>query len=249
MIAGVPAAPGRKSAFRGRGKAVPAFAVLASSVPALLWLAAGCARKPAPPPLPLEEVQVPDSLRSEPVVTLSDSTFWRVLSEGGRNRLERRSVTWHRVNRGHPAVLERIHFHENEILQEPGRIKVEAWYPDRGRWMASEGDMERIRPRPRGLYVEPSGSYRTAVIPRYGEGLVIRVETRDVFTRPEFLSREGLRGDFPCLRRCVSFRAPEGSRFKAALRNREGLAVSVDTSRAEGRSTQLIARFDSMRLP
>jgi hypothetical protein len=172
---------------------------------------------------------LPDTLRQEPVVALAETTAYSVDVRSGGNVLERREVAWYRVNRRDPPLLGRLTFYENEILQEPSALRVEAYYPDRGPWVATGGSMRAERPRPEGLHVEDGGVLRTADVPHYGQGTVLRIETVERYFRPEFLSHEGMRGDYPCLRRVLSFRAPAGHGFRAALTNREGLAVRADT--------------------
>ena len=192
-----------------------AFALLVFAAQALFH---GCAKAPPPPPpLPADEALVPDSLRREPVVVLADSTSWRVEVRRGKNVLVCRSVAWYRVNRRSPPLLEQIEFYENEILKEPLRATVEAWYPDRDRWRADEGDFTPYASRSEGLMLATGGSLRVAKVPRYGEGVLLRVESVETYVRPEFRSQDFLRGEYPCLRRHVSFRAPEGHRFRVGL--------------------------------
>lgn len=223
-----------------------AFALLALAALAFLN---GCAKaRPAPPPLPADEAALPDSLKREPVVMLSDSTAWSVETRRGKNLLVRRNVTWYRVNRRSPPLLERIEFYENEILMEPVRASVEAWYPDRDRWRADEGEFTRQEIGGHALMLATGGTLLAAKVPRYGEGVVLRVESVETYVRPEFRSQDMLRGDYPCLRRHVSFRAPEGHGFRVGLGNREGLEVAADTSREGGRIRYAWSARDLPRL-
>jgi hypothetical protein len=186
---------------------------------------------PAPrPPLP-GDAALPDSLAKEPVVVVADSTFWLVEKRGDGNRLVRREVSWYRVNRRNPNLLEEMTFYDDETTQEPQRIFLDAYYPDGRRWSRTDKEMTRRRGQARGLSVDENWFYQTASIPRYSEGLIIRCETVATILRPEFWSHEYLRGDFPCLGRFVSFRAPRGFRLNIGLRNREAQAVAADTLR------------------
>lgn len=213
---------------------LPVLAASAILALAALALLNGCAAPRPAPPLPIGEAVIPDSLKREPVVVLADSTAWSVESRAGKNVLVRRSVAWYLVNRRSPPLLERIEFYENDMLQEPLRATVEAWYPDRERWRTDERGLPRRDFRSGGLMLATGGSLRVAEVPRYGEGVILRVESVETYFRPEFRSQDFLRGDLPCLRRHVSFRAPLGHRFRVGLGNREGLSVAGDTSREAG---------------
>lgn len=206
------------------------LALALSACGLLALLLQGCAYRGSALPLPPEEAAVPDTLRKEPVVMLSDSTFYRLLHKAGRNLLERRNVTWYRVNRRSPALLENLGFHDDEITQETAVIRVDAYYPDGRRWSADGDRLDRIRPKAYGLHVEMNGFYREAKVPRYGEGLILRVEITALIVRPEFWSREPLRCEYACLRRHISLQVPAGHGFRIGLRNGENLPVKVDTA-------------------
>jgi hypothetical protein len=211
---------------------------------AVLWLAWGCAGLAPVRPPPEADAPLPDSLRQEPVVALAESTLFEVSAQASGNVLERRNVAWYRVNRRNPPLLESLSFYENENLQEPSEISVQAFYPDRAPWSATRGSLRAERHKPKGLLIETSGLILSGGVPHYDAGVVLRIETVDRYFRPEFQSRENLRGDFPCLRRTVSFRAPAGHGFRVGLRNRESLTAQVDSSLADGMAEIRITAAD-----
>jgi hypothetical protein len=212
-----------------------------------------CAARPErialPPP-----VSLPDSLLGEPVVALSDSTFWTLDRKGESNRLQRREVVWYRVNRRNPAFLDELTFYDDETTQDPPRIRVDVFYPDGSQWTVTERDLERRRGGAEGLSVDENWFFQTAQVPRYTEGIVIRCETSAGIRRPEFWSREYLRADYPCLKRYVSFREPASFHLRIGLRNQEALAVRCDTLAAAGAvefrlSAEGLPKLNPARLP
>jgi hypothetical protein len=221
---------------RLENRALPGRILRGAAAAAVLGWAGSCARLPARPRLPEAGLPLPDSLLQEPVVILAETTAFEVNAGRFGNVLERKNVAWYRVNRRHPPVLENLEFYENENLQQPAAIRVEAYPPDRPPWIAARSAFRAERVRPQGLQIEASGVVLTAQVPRYEAGMLLRIETVDRYFRPEFLGREGLRGEFPCLRRVVSFRAPAGHGFRMGLRNREGLPIRADTLSADGKT-------------
>lgn len=196
----------------------------------------GCAGMAPVRPLREAETALPDSLVREPVVVLAESTIFEVDAQKSGNVLERREVIWYRVNRRNPPLMESFSFYENENLHKLTDIRVRAFYPDRQPWETARPFLAAERPKPRGLLIDVGGIVLSGRVPHYDAGVLLRIETLDRYFRPEFLSRESLRGEFPCLRRLIRFRAPVGNRFRVGLLNREGVPVSVDSSQAGGKS-------------
>lgn len=201
---------------------------------AAMLLLASCSQGPRHGALPQGMGRFPSAWAKEPVIILADSSTWTVLpTPGDSNNLERRSVTWFRINRKHPPLLQSLSFQDDETTETPPEIRVDAYYPDGTLWSAEGGDLPRSRARILGI-VASNGFHRSLRFPRYVEGMIVRREVRQRVVRPEFRNREFLRGEFPCLRRQVAFRYPAAYRLKAGLRNGEGLSLAVDTLKDSG---------------
>ena len=164
---------------------------------------------------------------------LSDSTQWTVRAQGDSNRIDRRQVSWFRVDHRNPGLLETLTFQDDETTETPPRIRVHVFRADGSIWNSDGSGMDRRRMRLAGI-LSGNAFERTVRIPRYGEGMLIRVEVRQTVTRPEFRSGELLRGGYACGARWISFRYPAGYDLRVGVRNGEGLALRADTVEAEG---------------
>lgn len=197
-------------------------------------LMAACASPPRQAAIPAEMGKRPAAFGKEPVVVLADSSEWTVVPGlgGEGNRLERRSVSWFRINRRHPPQLQSLAFHDDGTTELIPKVKVDVFYPDGEAWSAKDEDMPREPARILGVLA--SNSHRRYLrLPRYTEGMLIRREVRQVMTRPEFRSREFLRGEHPCVRRVLRFRLPADWEARAGFRNGEGL-VAQYSEKVEG---------------
>jgi hypothetical protein len=209
------------------------------SFPASAAVLLGCAliascglgpRRPAPPEA---FSRIPDAHAPGPVLLLADSTWWSVRAEGDSNLLDRRAVSWYRVERRNPPVLEALVFRDDETTETPPAIRVDAYYPDGSQWSADGEGLPRTLARAPGI-LAGNGRERTVRVPGYREGALLRIETRRTVTRPAFRSLELLRGEHPCLSRWISFRYPASYDLRVGMENGEGLPVRADTVTAGG---------------
>jgi transglutaminase-like putative cysteine protease len=174
---------------------------------------------------------LPAAWKGEPVVALCDSVRLELFRTDGGNAAERRQVTWLYVNRRDPALLERIVGSDYENIERPLDLRVTAFYPDGQRWALEPWQAHRERDS-QGEFPESNHFLTVAELPRYLEGTLLRVEEVRHFTRPEFLSAELLRTEWPCLAKSVRVSVPAGSDIRPGLADPEGL--SVDTVREAG---------------
>jgi hypothetical protein len=230
-------AAGRRFGKGGLGvrRVVPGPFIRAAAGAVAGLIASSCALHPANPAIPSDLPALPKAWAKEPVILLADSSFWSVVpGAGGANSLECRTASWYRVNRRNPSLLEDMIFFDDETTEKPPLVRVDAFYPDGKTFVADGKSLPRERARMQGTF-SSNGFERALRLPGYREGMTIRVETRRSVFRPEYRSREFLRGEYPCLRRYVAFRYPAGYDLRVDVRNGEKLALAIDTVRAAPR--------------
>jgi hypothetical protein len=190
---------------------------------------------------------MPERWRKEPIIILSDTTIWTVRIAGDSNVLEEKSITWYRINKRNPADLETLRYTDDESTQKRVRIRIDAFYPNGRHVSWRDRDFRRERMQEDGLYA--SNAFQSAFkLPGYQSGLILRSETSDTVTRPQFQSHVGLRMGYPCAHRSLAWRTPEHFNLRAGLSNGEGLAVRESVSVAGG-YREMLWQADSLDKP
>lgn len=178
--------------------------------------------------------QVAEQWPEEPVVTVAGSTWIHLRCTDSRNTATRRRVTWYSVNRLHPNLLESVDISEHTGTMDESRIDVQVFGQKGYRWRTGPTDIDRHRVLTQGQYWS-STFVQTVQLPRYQIGMLVRVETSQRFTRPEFLKSAYLRGTYPVGVRFIELNIPRNAPIAHSLANAESLVVHVDTVMSEDR--------------
>lgn len=197
---------------------------------------------------------IPADWREEPVVALRDSVEIRLLPSGGKgNRVGRRQVQWLHVNRRNPALLQDIVISDFQSIEAVPKIHVKAWFPDGSTWSSNALSIPRFR-WTAGNFHSSDQNISTVRLPRYVEGMTVRVEVDRTYFRPEFLKSEIFRGEHPCLSKTVSLSLPEGAGIRHGFLNPERLALDSAKASAGGARTvsataRRLAKLDVRGMP
>jgi hypothetical protein len=179
---------------------------------------------------------IPEAWKEEPVVVLSDSIRLELTPRESGNLLIRRQSTWFYVNRRNPNILEEFGIMDFENIEGPVSVNASAYYPDGKAWHLDAMSIRRER-TVEGKYPSKNRFRTRFGLPRYLQGMLIRLESTRTYTRPEFLKTEIMRADFPTLAKTLILSTPPGSDIRIGFSNPESL--SVDTARTGSESGPL----------
>lgn len=196
---------------------------------------------------------IPEAWKEEPVVILSDSISLMLRPEGKSNHAVRRQVTWYYVNRRNPNLMEQIVLADFENIEGPVSVNASAYYPEGKSWNLPSFAMHRHRSSEED-YPSTNRFITSFTLPRYLEGMLLRLDVTRDYNRPEFLKTEILRGDLPCLAKSLMISTPPGSYPRIGLLDPEGLPVdSVRTVNDRGNlfavSAHHLAKLDGRTMP
>jgi hypothetical protein len=192
---------------------------------------------------------IPPAWKEEPIIVLSDSVTLKFVAGNGTggNQVRHRQTTWYYVNRRNPNVLEQIVVADFQSIERVPDIQATAYYPDGGSWSVGSMGIPRERYTEEGLY--SSERYISGVhFPSYVEGMLIRLEVDRTYDRPEFLTSELLRDNYPSLERIISLSLPKGSGIKHGLVNPESLKVTTSLAETGTEQTLTVKAMNLQKL-
>lgn len=180
--------------------------------------------------------ELPAGWNDEPVVILADSTthVWHRPAN-----LETRRITWYYVARNMPPLLNTVSILEHEALEHRPRMLVDVWYPDGTTWSSRPSSVRRVE-YVREHEFSSSRKLQTVTLPRYVQGMRIRLEVRRSFYRPWFVGGDPFRRPYPVRQRSSIFAMPADARIGWECVNPESLDISLRTSR-QGDTTRVAA--------
>ena len=163
-------------------------------------------------------VDIPTDWRSS-VILLQNRTELVFQAHNNGNRVKRKDTLWAYVKKRNPNYWEHIAEHDNEFIEKPIKIDAEAYYPDGSHWKLDSKTIKREKIPFSNEFINEFN------IPRYDEGVIIRLETRREYLQPEFFGRFQLRDENPALSRSIAFTFPQDCDLAYGLENPEELNV------------------------
>lgn len=169
--------------------------------------------------------QVPERWEEKPVVILSDSSVYRLQTQGSAGPvLEAERITWYWIRKRTPEVLAQLPIFDFETIETPPVVKAHAIFEDGTTW-ENFSSFQRINVPEEGT-VASNRFIQLVSMPRYAAGTRLRLHVKRKYIRPEFVAGEVLRGPFPIVSRHVVVESREGDPVQVGLVNGEGLPVS-----------------------
>jgi hypothetical protein len=180
---------------------------------------------------PLREMvgAIPGEWLDEPVITLSDTVEIRFRHDQTGTIVERRERVWYYINKVHPEILKNMVVNDFETMELRPRIAITLFYPDGKKTTAASSDIKRFK----GTDEENFSTNRMVnvfPVPRYQQGLIIRLEVAKTITRPSYIRAEILRDEYPCLEKQITLTWPSECSITYSILNNEALAITNSSS-------------------
>ncbi|HMA63698.1 MAG: transglutaminase-like domain-containing protein [Fibrobacterota bacterium] len=173
------------------------------------------------------QAQFPKEWNQEPVISLFDSTLLTFESNDYSNWVIYKNISYYYINKRIPEELETISLTLSYETQENHAIDASVKYPDGSVVSIPQKDISLRKRYVLGQY-ETDDDIADIKIPAYQKGIVIRVAFEYNLTRPEFLSSEYFRGQYPVMNRAIIVTTPKS--LTGTLSNGEHLHIDSSTS-------------------
>jgi hypothetical protein len=184
---------------------------------------------------------------------ISDSVVIELLPGKDKNQVKHLQNTWYYVNRIKPELLAQIIIPDFRSIESIPEIQATAYFPGGGSWTVRPTYISRQQYTEDGLY--SSDRFSTSFsFPKYLEGMLIHLEVRHNYHRPEFLKSELLRSNFATLSCTKILSMPKDWNMNYRLINPESLMVQssvLDTGiyRTFTLRAKLLAKLEKATMP
>ncbi|MGL1933581.1 MAG: hypothetical protein OCD01_01100 [Fibrobacterales bacterium] len=186
---------------------------------------AGCVAPKAvlPDEYTASQLDIPDHLKDEPFVVLSDVEHHTLKQNAKFNSLEVVHTTWFYVQSAKSDDLKKLVAYDFESIEKPAQMTVTAYYENG----STKTKKARHRFRLQNDGIDESNGWGTGVsLSRYTDGMIIkRVIKRNIF-KPEYRARVFMRSMKPVLHKKVVLEYPASMKINYGVENGEKLKVS-----------------------
>jgi len=179
---------------------------------------------------------IPERWSEEPVIILSDETILELVNNSKGNRLLQTSNTLYYIKDRNPDLLQTIYIRYNKSYEKPPVVRCEALYPDGSTWAISGSAIPRYHV-PTYYGYTSNQYYEEIVLPRYSDGMYLKITEKRNYVKPEFFSFEMAGKTMPILNRRIVFTAPAKAAIRYEFSNGESLAVKRTEHRDATRKT------------
>ena len=181
----------------------------------------------------LQNVEIPSEWTKEPVIVQLDSTLVTVAVSGKGNELLIDEETEYLINRTESGELKTIEIHDYESFEKKPQISVTVRYENGDTKDLSGRHILRSRrsdsPEYRySQYCNKTSEFITTItLPRYEQGMRVKVSCKRRVLRPELFGPLPLRKKYHTIRHTIRLEWPDGLTLDPGVSNPESLTVEV----------------------
>ncbi|MBN1129855.1 MAG: transglutaminase domain-containing protein [Chitinispirillaceae bacterium] len=206
----------------------------AAVITTALLMGSGCQYRPpgtVTGVLPMQDMinGIPDQWREDPVIILADTVINSFHYSESGNSVKQKECVWYYINNKHPELLKTIVVYDFETMETRPGITCTFYYPDHKKRTVSSMEFKRFRGEDE-EYFRTNKMVNLYEVPRYQQGLLIRLEIARNIVRPAYLRAEILRNEYHSLEKRVTLTWPEDGEIGYHILNNELLPVDSSAS-------------------